>query len=274
MDAIDKQPPGRSALSRDVRPTARRAVLEDLSLVNPALIAAYPLRNGQVLPPLADPTSASTEQYRTIKVQIEHLNRAGASPIRTIVMTSPCPGDGKTLTALNLALVLAQDEGKTVLMIDADLHKPGLGDLFAHRPKLGLIDLLAREARLTQVLFRPEGSCLLILPSGSETVTPAELLGSTSMKSLLADFVKRFNYVIIDTPPVVPFVDADVVSILADASLLVVRSRWTPRRLVAQAVETMSKHRLLGVIMNDVRSTPFDRYYYRYDKHYYRGGKR
>src|SRR5439155_2630018 len=75
IDAIDKQPPGRSGLSRDVRPAARRAVLEDLSLVNPALIAAYPLRNGQVLPPLADPTSASTEQYRTIKVQIEHLNR-------------------------------------------------------------------------------------------------------------------------------------------------------------------------------------------------------
>src|SRR5207247_4468949 len=108
---------------------------------------------------------------------------------------SPCPGDGKTLTALNLALVLAQDETKSVLMIDADLRKPGIRDLFAHRPKLGLIELLAHEVRLTSVLFRPEGSRLMILPSGARATNPAEPLGSSALTSLLAQLVRRFECV-------------------------------------------------------------------------------
>jgi capsular exopolysaccharide synthesis family protein len=232
-------------------------------------IPSIPLRKGHALPPLVDPTAVSAEQYRAIKAHLDHIGRAAGKQIRKLVITSPAPGDGKTLTALNLALVLAQDENKSVLMIDADLRKPGISDYFVDLPKSGLIELLAREVRLTSVLFRPEGSRLLILPSGSQAANPAELLGSRKMEQLLELFGQRFDCVVIDTPPVVPFIDADELSACADGALLIVRSGQTPRRMVIRAMTTMSKHNLLGVVFNDVRHTPLERYYYHYDAEHY-----
>jgi capsular exopolysaccharide synthesis family protein len=241
-----------------------------------ALIAAlpvHPLRNGHVLSALHDPMSPATEQYRTVKARLDYISRNEGRAIHTIVVTSPSPGDGKTLTALNLALVLAQDESKAVLIIDADLRKPGLRDYFAHRPKIGLIELLAREVGLSAGLFRLDGSRLVVLPSGARATNPAELLSSPKMEELLRVLASRFDYVIIDTPPVGAFVDADGLAAVADATILVVRSGQTLRRRVAQAVETVSKHRFLGVILNDLRHTPLDRYYNRRDYYYYQKKK-
>jgi capsular exopolysaccharide synthesis family protein len=177
------------------------------------------------------------------------------------------------MTALNLALVLAQDESKAVIIIDADLRKPGLRDYFEHRPKVGLIELLANQIGLQSGLFRLDGSRLVVLPSGARATNPAELLSSAKMEELLRVLVSRFDYVILDTPPIGPFVDADELASIADATVLVVRSGQTLRRRVAQAVETVAKHRFLGVILNDVRHTPLDRYYNRRDYYYYQKKK-
>jgi len=237
-----------------------------------ALISALPahaLRNGHVLAALHDPLSPATEQYRTVKARLDFISRTEGRTFRSIVITSPSPSDGKTMTALNLALVLAQDESKAVLIIDADLRKPGLRDYFQHRPKIGLIELLAREIGLSSGLFRLDGSRLIVLPSGARATNPAELLSSPKMEELLRVLVSRFDYVIIDTPPVGAFVDADGLASVADATILVVRSGQTLRRRVAAAVETVSKHRFLGVILNDVRHTPLERYYNRRDYYYY-----
>jgi len=236
-------------------------------------LPVHPLRNGHVLSALHDPMSPATEQYRTVKARLDYISRNEGRTIHTIVVTSPSPGDGKTLTALNLALVLAQDESKAVLIIDADLRKPGLRDYFAHRPKIGLIELLAREVGLSAGLFRLDGSRLVVLPSGARATNPAELLSSPKMEELLRVLASRFDYVIIDTPPVGAFVDADGLAAMADATILVVRSGQTLRRRVAQAVETVSKHRFLGVILNDLRHTPLDRYYNRRDYYYYQKKK-
>lgn len=252
---------GRSA-ERDV---TRRALVSALPV--------HPLRNGHVLSALHDPMSPATEQYRTIKARLDFISRNEGRQIRSIVITSPSPGDGKTLTALNLALVLAQDESKAVMIIDADLRKPGLRDYFAHRPKIGLIELLAQEIGLTSGLFRLDGSRLVVLPSGARATNPAELLSSPKMEELLRVLVSRFDYIIIDTPPIGPFVDADELAAFADATILVVRSGQTLRRRVAQAVETVAKHRFLGVILNDLRHTPLDRYYNRRDYYYYQKKK-
>lgn len=238
-------------------------------------VASYPMREGQNLPTLIDPMSVVTEQYRTIKARIEYLSRSTGKAIRTLVITSPGSGDGKTLTALNLALVLAQDENKSVLMIDADLRKPGIRDYFEHRPKVGLIELLGKEVGLTSVLFRPEKSRLMILPSGTRATNPADLLGSRRMEHMVQDLAKRFDHVVIDTPPVGLFIDADVLGAFADACLVIVRAGKSQKNQVFRAVETMKKHNLIGLVLNDVRQTPFERYY-AYDRYYYyrnRGGK-
>lgn len=251
---------------------AERARSPERDATRRALISAlpvHPLRNGHVLSALHDPMSLATEQYRTVKARLDYISRNEDRPIHTIVITSASPGDGKTLTALNLALVLAQDESKAVMIMDADLRKPGLRDYFEHRPKVGLIELLAREAGLSAGLFRLDGSRLVVLPSGARATNPAELLSSPKMEELLRVLGSRFDYVIIDTPPIGSFVDADELAAIADATILVVRSGQTPRRRVAQAVETISKHRFLGVILNDLRHTPLDRYYNRRDYYYY-----
>jgi capsular exopolysaccharide synthesis family protein len=247
------------------RDATRRALISALPV--------HPLRNGHMLAALHDPLSPATEQYRTVKARLDYVSRTEGRPIRTIVITSASPGDGKTMTALNLALVLAQDESKSVMIIDADLRKPGLRDYFVHRPKVGLIELLAREVGLSAGLFRLDGSRLVVLPSGARATNPAELLSSPKMEELLRVLASRFDYIIIDTPPVGTFVDADGLASLADATILVVRSGQTLRRRVAQAVESMSKHRFLGVILNDLRHTPLDRYYNRRDYYYYQKKK-
>jgi protein-tyrosine kinase len=252
--------------------TAEKGRSPERDATRRALISAlpvHPLRNGHMLSALHDPMSPATEQYRTVRARLDFISRNEGRPIHSILITSPSPGDGKTLTALNLALVLAQDETKAVMIIDADLRKPGLRDYFAHRPKVGLIELLAREVGFSAGLFRLDGSRLVVLPSGARATNPAELLSSPKMEELLRVLASRFDYVIIDTPPIGSFVDADQLAAMVDSTILVVRSGQTRRRHVAQAVETVAKHRFLGVILNDLRHTPLDRYYNRRDYYYY-----
>ena len=230
-------------------------------------VANYAVRKGHQPLPLVEPGSPETEQYRTIKARFEYLSRTEEKPIRKIVLTSPGSGDGKTLTALNLALVLAQDNNKTVLMIDADLRKPGIRDYFVHQPRIGLVEAMNGDRPLASVLFRPEGSRLFILPSGSDAQNPAELLGSIRMKMFLARLAEAFDHIVIDTPPVGLFIDADVLAAFSDACLIIVRAGRSPKKRVARSVETMKKHNLIGIILNDVRQSPFERYY-QYNQYY------
>ena len=231
-------------------------------------IPSQPVRNAHLLAPLFDPQSTAAEQYRAIKARLDYLGRIAGKPLQTIVVTSASPGDGKTLTALNLALVLAHDTARDVLLIESDLRRPALRDYFTHRPEYGLVEVLANEVRLSAALLRPEGSRLLILPAGGHTDYPAELLSSTKMQRLMEILRRRFHSIILDTPPVVPFVDADQMASQADGVLLVVRASQTQRKAVTRAIELLSKHPIAGIVFNDIRPTAIDRYYYYYGYDY------
>lgn len=261
----DETPPGREKLIAASPPGAPGAASAAWDLSSRALgsVGVYPVRQvGGEVPPLVDPTSPESEQYRTIKARVEYISRTEETPIRKILLTSPGSGDGKTLTALNLALVLAQDESKSVLFIDADLRKPGIRDYFAHQPRIGLAEALNGERPPASVLFHPEGSRLFILPSGSGILNPAELLGSIRMEMFLGRLAAAFDHIVIDTPPVGLFIDADVLGARADACFIVVRAGRTTKKQVARTIETMRKHHLVGLVLNDVRQGPFERYYH------------
>lgn len=234
------------------------------------LITAYPVRQRHLIAPLFDPQAPQAEQFRAVKARVEYLGRVAGKPLQVLVVTSPSPGDGKTLTALNLSIVLSQDTARDTLLIECDLRKPSLRSYFTERPRVGLVEVLNNEARLSSALFRPEGSRLLILPAGGRTNHPAELVASPKMQRLLQILRRRFDHIVLDTPPVIPLVDADQIATHSDGVILVVRAGQTSRRVVRRAMGVISKHPIIGIILNDIRPTPIDRYYnpYSYDYDY------
>jgi capsular exopolysaccharide synthesis family protein len=235
---------------------------------SPSLVATYPVVDRYLLAPLWDPQAQQAEQYRSVKARVEYLGRVAGKPLQVLVVTSPSPGDGKTLTALNLSLVLSQDTARDTLLIEADLRRPSMRGFFEDAPREGLVEVLNNEIKLSTALIRPEGSRLLILPAGARPSHPAELLASPKMLRLLQILRRRFDYIVLDTPPVTAVVDADQLSSQADGVIMVVRAAATPRKLVRKAMDVVAKHPVVGIILNDVKTTPIDRYYHPYDSDY------
>lgn len=223
--------------------------------------------------PLSDFRSPVTERYRRIRTYVDHLAEHEGVPIRTLVVGSSREGEGKTLTAMNLGLVLAEDRDSSVVLVDCDLHRPRLHTLFRTPVRLGLMDVYEGRADLEACLISLTRSRLQILPAGSvEGVNPAEVLKSSRFQEILEELKDRHDYVVIDTPPTMRFVDANVLNGLADGMIFVVRAGLTSRQVVHKALESVTNGRILGLVLNDVRYTVVDRLYYRYDdygKSYY-----
>jgi capsular exopolysaccharide synthesis family protein len=208
--------------------------------------------------------SPLAERYRRLRLRIEQAGTDGA-PRQIIVVTSAVPEEGKTTTAINLALAMAEDRDRRTLLIDADLRRPALTRYLTPQPTLGLSEVLNGDAPLDHALIEVKSSRLSVLPSGTPTANPLQLLQSDYLASVFAELRRRFDRVIVDTPPTVPFTDAAVLNAVADGALLVVRARKTTRPLILRARESLSHGNLLGVVLNDVNFTPVDRYYYHYD---------
>ena len=178
-------------------------------------------------------------------------------------MTSPTPGDGKTVTTLNLAGALAQGHNARVLVVDADLRRPSvasyLGLDFQSSP--GLSDVLLDPAcSLGQVVRRLEGFNLSVVPSGPAQDAPYELLNSARLESFLKEARELYDCVLIDTPPLVPLPDCRLIGKWVDGFLLVVGAHKTPRRLVADALNLLDLAKVIGVVFNGDRR-PLSNYY-------------
>ncbi len=201
----------------------------------------------------------------------------GAEGSRVLVVTSATPGDGKSFFALNLAETFAADVDRRTLLIDADLRKPGLSRSLRPRPAAGLAEVLGQGVEWKLVLARLSTPPLAVLPGGAPPPDPVRLLSSARFRSLIEDLRREFQNIIVDTPPVVPFVDADIIGGVSDGAVLVVRSHWTPRSAYLRAVGSLGSTRVLGAVLNAATASLADRrgyaddYYYRY---YNRDGER
>ncbi|MEO6392720.1 MAG: CpsD/CapB family tyrosine-protein kinase [Pyrinomonadaceae bacterium] len=232
-------------------PRAVRFVSQD---INPARVEPH-------LVAITQPRSAYCEEYRSLRTHVLHSNRTGKS--QAIVVTSAGMGEGKSLTALNLAWLLAQTDGCRALIIDADLRHPCLTDYLGLDPCVGLSDMLQEKVRLEQAVMRLEPSGLHLMTGGEARDDVAELLSGPRFTNILNQARQAFDYIIIDAPPLGIFTDATLLINQADAAMLVVRSGKTKYSLVNRLLDTLPRDRMLGVVVNrSQQQLPENNYYY------------
>ena len=214
-----------------------------------------------------DPSSPIAEQYRILRTNLQSLKlRQGP---KTFVITSAVHSEGKSVTAVNLALTLSRQEKLNVVLVDADMRKGSVCNWLgiANRTD-GLSTTLLRGGELNGSLIRLQEPPLAVLPSGPHPEHPAELLESSSMRRLLDSLKAQFDVIIIDAPPVLPVADPGILAAQADGVLLVVRAGRTQRKTVtqAQALLTQMKANLLGCVLTHVEYylPGYYRYYHQY----------
>ncbi|MCG3163336.1 MAG: hypothetical protein JMDDDDMK_04730 [Acidobacteria bacterium] len=214
---------------------------------------------------LTEPTAPECEQYRTLRTQLFHA--AEKRQTQVVVVTSALAGEGKTSTALNLALAVAQSKESRVLVIDGDLRRPNIASYLGMRPKLGLSEVLKGEVETLDPIVCLDEPELYVLPISREAANPTELLSSERFAETVKELRDYFDFILIDSPPVMPFADARLLSNIADAVILVVRAEKAPYETVEKAVEVLPSGRILGVVLNDaqhIRETDYYDYYYSY----------
>src|SRR5579871_5971972 len=203
-----------------------------------------------------NPTSLAAEQYRVLRTNIIKLSQTQA--LKVILITSPGPGDGKTLTTMNLALSFCQKPDTRVLLIEADLRKPSVGALVAMDPGPGLADYLAGEASLEQVVRPTSIPNFHLLDSGKQSQTPADLLHSPRLGSMMEVLRSHFNWIVLDGPPTNPVADYELLTPICDGVVLVVRPFYTQRDLLRLTTEALRGRKVLGCVVNG--SKHFERY--------------
>jgi capsular exopolysaccharide synthesis family protein len=195
------------------------------------------------------PQSLAAEQYRSLRARISRAENGRA--VRTIIVTSPSKGDGKSLTAANLSLTMAQEFSQRVLLIDADLRRPSIHHLFDVPEAPGLTDILVGAATLDDALVTLPDQHLTILPSGVPPSHPAELLGSAAMRRTLDMLRTRFDRIVLDMPPVSPLADVQIASAVADGIVLIVRAGITPKPAIERALAGLDPAKVLGLVLNE-----------------------
>jgi len=212
---------------------------------------------------LREPWSQVAEAFRSLRTAV--LFTARGAPPKVIVVTSAVAAEGKTVGSLNLATALAE-AGSRVLLLEADLRHPRCHRTLRVDASRGLASLLAGQAELESVIHSLDAPRISFIPAGAVPANPAELVSSVRMREALASLRSRYDFVIIDTPPVLPVTDAVVLAREADAVVLVVRGHGTPSGLVREARDrlVMTGAPLLGVVVNDVDLTWGDLYLYDY----------
>jgi len=209
------------------------------------------------------PKDPVAEQYRTIRTNIQF---SGADQeIKSIVLTSTGPGEGKSTTASNLATVYAQ-QGLRVLLIDADLRKPTAHYTFRVENHVGLTNVLTKQSKLEQAVQGTEVPELFLLTSGPIPPNPAELLASNNMMELLKEMKEEFDMIVFDTPPVLAVADAQILANQVDGSILVVSSGKTDKEAALKAKELLLKAnaKVLGAVLNNRKMEEGSDYYYYY----------
>ncbi len=195
------------------------------------------------------PTSSAAEQYRLLRTRVEGRDRGRRAQL--LLVTSPGAGDGKTTTSANLALTIAQDYSRSVVLVEADLRRPTLAGLCGIAPEQGLVDVLVGAVPLEQALVQLPGQNLFVLPAGQATSRSTELLGSSMMARLIDTLRTRFDRIVVDSPPVT-LADTHVLARLADGVLIVVRAGVTSRPALEHALEGVERERITGLVLNDV----------------------
>lgn len=214
-----------------------------------------------------DPTSPVGEQYKILRTNIQTLKQTKGHS--TFTITSSIHGEGKTVTSINLAMSLAHDlNNKSVLLIDADIRKCKVSKYLGINQTPGLSEVLKGEAKIDSALVSPSEN-FTVMPAGKVPKNPAELLASKDMERLVLSLKSRFDYIFIDTPPVMPLTDACIVGPLTDGVIMVIQAGRTQRDVIRHAESRLyqAHAKTLGYIMTNVEYH-LPQYLYRYMHEY------
>ena len=209
-----------------------------------------------------DPLDPAAEAYRNLRMNLMFMSTED-DPIRSVLFTSPGPGEGKSTTAVNFAVMLAQ-QGQRVLLLDADLRRPSLHRSLDLLREPGLTNLLVGDATAREAIRPSVLPNLDVLPSGPFHPNPSELLNSKPMMRLLEEFEGKYSQVIVDSPPVLAVTDAAVLAAHTDGAVVVLRSGETEQRAAERSVEQLRRLdvRVFGAVLNEVATTTTEESYY------------
>lgn len=207
-------------------------------------------------------SARGTEEYRTLRSRLYHLREK--QPLKTLLVTSALPREGKSFTASNLAQVMVRQHGRRALLIDADLRGPRLHAMLGTTSGPGLTDYLQGKNDEFSIMQRGKLENLFFIPGGAGIEDPAELVSNGRLKLLLDRVEHLFDWIIIDSPPAIPVSDASVLAKACDGVLMVVRSNSTPSDVARRARQEFPEESLVGIVLNGTsdKPEPYARYYY------------
>jgi protein-tyrosine kinase len=220
-----------------------------------------------LLATLCDPHSPVSEEYRKLKSVVSAFSQQGEFK-NVIMVTSSVSNEGKSITTINLAITLAQEFDHTVLLVDADLRKPSLQEYLGMKPTKGLSDYLNGEAVLSEMLIKTGIGRLILLPAGTPLRNPVELFSSQKMRDFIVEIKNRYpdRFIIIDTPPILPFAETRSLGALVDGVLFVIREGQVTPANIQESINTLDSSKLIGAVYNEATQASLDghSHYYRY----------
>ncbi len=232
-----------------------------------ALLTAQSLSiNNRMLVTAHEERSVALEEYNKLRSTVISLTR-GEVFLNTLLVTSVVSDEGKTITALNLAIALAKEQDHTVLLVDTDLRRPSIHKYFGIEPEFGLAHCLRDGLPIEKALVKTGIGKLVILPAGEAVKDPLDMLSSLRMREIIEELKNRYaeRYVIFDSPPAQLFADAGVIAGMVDSTLFVVRENRASKADIQKVLETFKDHNLLGAVYNDSNSYMKKPNYYYYD---------
>jgi succinoglycan biosynthesis transport protein ExoP len=236
----------------------------DVSVLRQIQVEEVRIRPELRIVTLTDPRSPGADRFRFLRLKLKELK--GTVNLTTLLITSPLPHDGKSTIALNLATILAEKGHRRVLLIEADLYRPSLAQRLELPSGSGLGECLEKGLDPMSILRHLQPLGWYLLEAGKSDGNPSELLQSERFSTVLQRLSPHFDWILIDTPPVAPLTDAVSLSRHVDASLLVVRSGYTPQQSVRQALTLLGPKHVLGIIFNAAQG--LNRLYSEYYGHY------
>ncbi len=249
-------PPAQEASAANEHPSADRGV--DVFSQFRSLQVTLPAQTRLVC--FTDEESLAAEAFRLLGVRLRHLRRD--RPLRKLLITSTIPQEGKSTVAANLACTLAATTGQKILLLEGDLRRPSISNNFGFGKISGLREYLKGECALTSCIYHFEGPGFWVFPAGSAQSNALELLQSQSVSALMDQMAALFDWIIIDSPPLLPLADTSVWARLADGILLVTRQGITEKRHLQRGLEALEPKKLIGVLLNSSQSPSQSDYYF------------
>ena len=260
-----------TAVTPEVNPTDAPAAgfpAEELVNQKPTSqeLAEFPALNVSVtqssrLAFFTEPDSLAAEKFRFLGVRLRQIQQT--RPLKKVLVTSTIPEEGKSFVSANLAGVLARRKQK-VLLIEGDLRRPSLAPHFGLGRLAGLGEWLQGDRRKVSNIYRLDGPDFWLMPAGSPQPNPLELMQSGSLSQLMGQLPTLFDWIVVDSPPLLPLADTTVWSRMTDGTLLVVRQGKTQKAMLERGLETIKKSELLGVVLNGCTDTDVKSYYQSY----------